>query len=85
MVKLENRDDFERLTRSLQAKHQENEKRLISLCGGSGCGAYGTAKVNESLMKELTKHGLQDDVEVKLSGCHGFCEKGPILVVHPEK
>ena len=56
MVKLENRDDFERLTRSLQAKHQENEKRLISLCGGSGCGAYGTAKVNESLMKELTKH-----------------------------
>ena len=84
MVKLENRDDLERLIHSLQSKHQENEKRLISLCGGSGCGAYGTAKVHESLMEELTKHGLQDEVEVKLSGCHGFCEKGPILVIHPE-
>ncbi len=35
-------------------------------------------------MAELAKHDMQDEVEVKLSGCHGFCEKGPILVVHPE-
>jgi len=54
------------------------------LCAGSGCGAYGTAKVYEALTAELAKHNLQDEVEVKLSGCHGFCEKGPIIVLHPE-
>ena len=54
------------------------------MCAGSGCGAYGTAKVYEALTAELAKHNLQDEVEVKLSGCHGFCEKGPIMVLHPE-
>ena len=32
----------------------------------------------------LDRQNLQDDVEIKLSGCHGFCEKGPIMVLHPE-
>ncbi len=84
MAKLTNRAALEELRNSLQAGQQEGGKRLISLCAGSGCGAYGTAKVHQALMAELAKHDMQDEVDVKLSGCHGFCEKGPILVVHPE-
>ena len=83
-TKLENREALNELRNSLTLKQKEDGKRLISLCAGSGCGAYGTAKVHKALMKELEEHGMQDDVEVKLSGCHGFCEKGPILVIHPE-
>jgi len=84
MAKLENRKALRELRDSLQAKLQESKKKLISLCAGSGCGAYGTAKVYETLMAELAEQDLQDEVEVKLSGCHGFCEKGPIMVIHPE-
>jgi len=83
-TKLENREAIEELRNSLKVAQKEDGKRLISLCAGSGCGAYGTAKVYEALMAELAQHDMQDDVEVKLSGCHGFCEKGPILVIHPE-
>jgi NADH-quinone oxidoreductase subunit F len=84
MTKLENRGALKELRNSLKDTQKEAGKRLISLCAGSGCGAYGTAKVHEALMAELAEHDMLDDVEVKLSGCHGFCEKGPILVIHPE-
>jgi NADH-quinone oxidoreductase subunit F len=35
-------------------------------------------------MEELKNQNLDREVEVKLTGCHGFCEKGPIMVIHPE-
>lgn len=84
MARLVNRDALESLRDSLQDKHAKDTKRLISLCAGSGCAAYGTAKVYQALNEELAKQGLQDEVELKLTGCHGFCEKGPIMVIHPE-
>jgi len=84
MAKLENRSALESYRNTLLPEQESGKKKLISLCAGSGCGAYGTAKVYDSLTQELAKHGLQKEVEVKLSGCHGFCEKGPILVIHPE-
>ncbi len=84
MARLEDREALKKLRDSLQAGQQKSKKKLISLCAGSGCGAYGTANVHQALTDELAKYSLQDEVEVKLSGCHGFCEKGPIMVVHPE-
>jgi len=84
MEKLRNREDLRKLRESLEKKFHEDKRRLISLCAGSGCGAYGTSKVYEALIEELAKHGLQDEVIVKLTGCHGFCEKGPIMVIYPE-
>jgi len=84
MAKLENREALKNLRNSFQAKLKDSEKKIISLCAGSGCGAYGTAKVHKKLVAELTEHNLENEVEVKLSGCHGFCEKGPIMVIHPE-
>ncbi len=84
MAKLENRSALESYRNALLTEQENRKKKLISLCAGSGCGAYGTAKVYDALVQELAKQGLQKDVEVKLSGCHGFCEKGPILVIHPE-
>jgi NADH-quinone oxidoreductase subunit F len=84
MAKLDDREALDTLRNSLRTQQQKDKKRLLSLCGGSGCGAYGTEKVYNALMAELAKHDLQDEMDVKLSGCHGFCEKGPILVIHPE-
>ena len=85
MTRLDSKSALENHRQSLIAARQGNGRQLISLCSGSGCGAYGTAKVHQELLAELSKNGLQNQVEVKLTGCHGFCEKGPIMVIHPQK
>ena len=84
MAKLVDRAALEEFRKKLQGKRRKGKMKLISLCAGSGCGAYGTAKVHQALVDELKRQKLDKKVEVKLTGCHGFCEKGPIMVIHPE-
>ena len=84
MDRLSNRAALEKVRNSLKDRDRQGKRRVISLCAGSGCGAYGTAKVHQALTEELARQNMQDKVEVKLTGCHGFCEKGPIMVLHPE-
>ncbi len=59
-------------------------ERQILICAGTGCISSGSLQVHEALQKELEKHHLEDKVRIILSGCHGFCEKGPIFIVYPE-
>ena len=84
MAILSNRESLEKFQDKLKSAQSHGKKKLISLCAGSGCGAYGTAKVHQALMAELAQQNLAEEVEVKLTGCHGFCEKGPIMVIHPQ-
>jgi NADH:ubiquinone oxidoreductase subunit F (NADH-binding)/(2Fe-2S) ferredoxin/Pyruvate/2-oxoacid:ferredoxin oxidoreductase delta subunit len=84
MAKLADRAALIEFREKLQNKKQKIAGKLISLCAGSGCGAYGTAKVHQALLQELKNQKLDKKVQVKLTGCHGFCEKGPIMVIHPE-
>lgn len=57
-----------------------NKKILI--CGGTGCLSSKSKDIKENLEKELKERKI-DDVEVVLTGCFGFCEKGPIVKVVP--
>ena len=59
------------------------QKKLVTICAGTGCRGYGCVRVKEKLEAEILKQKL--DVEVRATGCFGFCEKGPLVVVHPEK
>ncbi|NMB35251.1 MAG: NADH-quinone oxidoreductase subunit NuoF [Firmicutes bacterium] len=59
-------------------------ERQILICAGTGCISSGSLQVHEALRKELQKHQMEDKVRIILSGCHGFCEKGPIFIVYPE-
>ncbi|MEW5921334.1 MAG: NADH-quinone oxidoreductase subunit NuoF [Bacillota bacterium] len=59
------------------------EKQIL-ICAGTGCISSGALDVHEALHNELKKHNLEEKVRVILSGCHGFCEKGPIFIVYPE-
>jgi NADH:ubiquinone oxidoreductase subunit F (NADH-binding)/(2Fe-2S) ferredoxin/Pyruvate/2-oxoacid:ferredoxin oxidoreductase delta subunit len=63
---------------------RKEQKTCITICGGTGCHAYGCLKVAESFREEIRKQKLQDSVEVRTTGCHGFCERGPIVVIQPE-
>lgn len=57
-----------------------NKKILI--CGGTGCLSSKSKDVKENLEKELKERNI-NDVKVVLTGCFGFCEKGPIVKVVP--
>jgi len=58
--------------------------RSLTLCAGTGCRAYGTMEIVEALRQELKKRGLSKSVTVKTTGCHGFCERGPMVLISPE-
>ena len=56
----------------------------LLVCAGTGCVSCGAFKVKEAIEKEIQKRKLQDEVMVIATGCNGFCERGPILMVHPD-
>ncbi|MBU1054876.1 MAG: FAD-dependent oxidoreductase [Proteobacteria bacterium] len=58
------------------------KKTEIHVCM-TGCRAYGAADVFKSLQEEVLKQGLFSDVEVRATGCHGFCAKAPLIAIEP--
>ena len=56
----------------------------LLVCAGTACVSCGSFKIKEALEKEVKKRNLQDEVLVIATGCNGFCERGPIVMVHPE-
>ncbi len=59
-------------------------KMHVLICGGTGCQASESQIILKNFESELAKKGLQDDVQVILTGCFGFCEKGPIVKILPD-
>jgi NADH-quinone oxidoreductase subunit F len=64
---------------------RDPQKPCITLCSGSACLASGSAAVAAGMEEEIHKQGLSGAVELRKTGCHGFCERGPIIVIHPEE
>ena len=60
------------------------ERFCISICGGTGCHAYKCEKVSAAFVEEIRRRKVEADIEVKTTGCHGFCERGPIVVIYPD-
>ena len=59
-------------------------KSSITVCGGTGCHAQGGTKIVQAFREEIKNQALDGSVELRTTGCHGFCEQGPIVVIHPE-
>ena len=60
------------------------KRKFVAICAGTGCRAYGSLKVKDALEAELKKQNMAD-VDVLATGCLGFCEKGPMMIIHPDK
>ncbi len=56
--------------------------KTVTLCGGTGCKACGCNDIHTKLVTELNARGLK--ASIKLTGCQGFCEMAPLLVIRPE-
>jgi NADH-quinone oxidoreductase subunit F len=64
---------------------RDPDKPGITLCCGSACLASGSGEVMASLEEEIERQGLSDAVDIRQTGCHGCCERGPIIVIRPEE
>ena len=49
----------------------------------TGCRAYGAAGVLEALNDEVRSQGISKQVEIRATGCHGFCAKAPVVAIEP--
>ncbi|MCD8224613.1 MAG: NADH-quinone oxidoreductase subunit NuoF [Clostridiales bacterium] len=56
----------------------------VLVCGGTGCTSSGSPRIMEALKEELQKAGLENEVSVVQTGCHGLCALGPIMIVYPD-
>ena len=83
MKKLLNGKDLENFRSGLLSKRDPN-RTVITVCGGTGCHGYGCEKVIDAFRDELKKRNLADKVELRVSGCHGFCERGPLSLIEPK-
>ena len=61
---------------------QEKGKAIVHVCM-TGCRAYGSADVLTALQEEVKKQGLSREVEIRSTGCHGFCAKAPVIAIEP--
>jgi NADH-quinone oxidoreductase subunit F len=84
MKKLKSTKELASLQEKLR-KARDPNKPCIVICAGTGCLAYGTQKLIDNFRDEIKKQKLEGTVEVRTSGCHGFCERGPLVVIHPKQ
>ena len=83
MKRLKSSDELLQLQQQLK-NNRKKGKTIISVCAGTGCIACGCNKVLIALRAKLKKENLDKVVEVKATGCHGFCERGPLAVIQPD-
>ena len=56
----------------------------VLVCGGTGCRASQSERIEKALKEEIRRGGLEDEAQVIRTGCFGFCEKGPVVKVIPD-
>lgn len=56
----------------------------VLICGGTGCKSAGSKEVQLAFSRAIEAKGLSDEVMLVETGCHGFCEHGPLVIVYPE-
>ena len=76
--------ELEELRKDILAE-RDPHKPCIAICTGTGCLALGAAKVVTAIKAEISKQGLEAEVDVRETGCPGFCERGTVIVIYPEE
>ena len=84
MARLKSLADLEDLRKAIVAE-KDPSKPCVAICAGTGCLALGADKVIAAFREEIERQGLGIKVDIRETGCPGFCEKGPVVVVYPEE
>ena len=91
---LKTREELTRLRQTLEGRFAAQVKKVL-VCAGTGCVAGGSLEIYARLIELLKEKGVHcqvdlahephgEEVGVKRSGCHGFCEMGPLVRIEPQ-
>ncbi|MCG2675770.1 NADH-quinone oxidoreductase subunit NuoF [bacterium] len=83
-MRLKRPSDLAKAKKLIQSRY-DPQKTCVTVCCGTGCIASGARDVAEAFKKEIDKKGLRPRMNLRITGCHGFCEKGPLIVIYPRK
>ena len=84
MARLNSPEALRKFRQAILSK-RDPDNPCISICAGAGCVASGADEVIDAFKKEIEKEGLTTTVDTKGTGCPGFCERGPVVVIYPEE
>ncbi|MHC4663722.1 MAG: NADH-ubiquinone oxidoreductase-F iron-sulfur binding region domain-containing protein [Planctomycetota bacterium] len=84
MARLNSTEELEKLRQDLLSR-RDPDTPCVSICAGTGCLALGASEVISAFQSELEKQDLKTAVDTKGTGCPGFCERGPVVVIYPEE
>ena len=84
-MRIESHDQFKAFQTEARAREAKTPKKIL-VCCGTGCLATGAKEVAEAFAHEIAERGLDVEIGlgVKSTGCHGFCERGPLVAFLPE-
>jgi NADH:ubiquinone oxidoreductase subunit F (NADH-binding)/(2Fe-2S) ferredoxin len=79
------REDFEKSAAEIVEKRRSAASRPCVVIGGGTCGmARGAGKVAAAFKAEIAKRKLARKVRIRETGCHGFCQVEPLVLIEPE-
>ncbi len=84
MERIKSIEQLQAIEASLAAA-RKSDRPVVTVCGGIGCTANGCQKLVAEFKKLISEKNLGDKVELLVTGCLGFCEMGPVVVVYPQK
>lgn len=82
-MKISSVKELNDLRHKIQAK-KDPDKSCITVCGGPGCLAKQCLDVRDAFVSEISAKGLEDKVKIRTTGCHGYCDRGPIALILPQ-
>ncbi|MCP4691688.1 MAG: 4Fe-4S dicluster domain-containing protein [Desulfobacterales bacterium] len=84
MARLNSPEELEKFRQDILSK-RDPDAPCVSICAGAGCVASGADEVIAAFKTEIENQGLAATVSTKGTGCPGFCERGPVVVIYPEE
>ncbi|MCX7974153.1 MAG: (2Fe-2S) ferredoxin domain-containing protein, partial [Candidatus Aminicenantes bacterium] len=82
--KLRHLSELENLIKEEKERREKETRPIISVSSGTCGQARGSLKLIKALAKAIRQQNLQDKVILKATGCHGFCEAEPNVIIYPE-
>jgi NADH-quinone oxidoreductase subunit F len=82
MARLSSPEDLREFRQSLQRK--VDPKRICVRVCMTGCRAYGAEEVREAFRAQVRERGLEERVEIRDTGCQGFCARAPVITIDPQ-
>ncbi|MFH0728542.1 MAG: NADH-ubiquinone oxidoreductase-F iron-sulfur binding region domain-containing protein [Pseudomonadota bacterium] len=76
--------ELEELRKTILSK-KDADRPCIAICAGTGCLGLGNERVISAFVEEIKKQSMETRVDIRATGCHGFCEQGPNVAIYPEE